>query len=444
VTGAFQSGEALLDAGVLVLQAGTADTALALKPGGKFQFANGNFAGSTATFYMYLCDGVNFLSEFDGTRLVPIRTGIRGDAPKFLSIWKNMLVAALDSSVEVSGIGLPYSWTALTGAAEMALGAPCTGLKPQISSQAGGVLAIFTAAQTFMLYGNSAADFNLVIQSPDSGAQPYSCQNIGFAYYMDTKGVQQVNSSRNFGNFEMATLTRVIQPIIDAHRGMVVASCVVRGGNQIRFFFSDGTGIIVYMQKKSAESIGGTVLLGDEVGGITPFDYSVMGTGWYLNTVESIIDVNGIEQILASGSDGYAYTLDKGTSFDGNNIFSHMLLAFNSSKTPRNSKHYKRTTLHAKVLGTANLNIGYDLSYGSSAANPGVRSANTLLGGGGLWDVFTWDQFNWDTAAVGEFVVDTPGDGINIALLMYGDTDQDLPYTMQDAILQYVIRRQMR
>jgi hypothetical protein len=444
ITGAFVSGEALKVGGVSMATSTTASTAIALKPGGRCEFVNTNFSGSAATYYMYFADGVNYISEFDGTRLVPIRTGINGDAPKYIASWRIMLVAGIDSSIEVSGIGQPYSWTALTGAAELALGAPCTGIKPQIGTVTAGTLTIFTQAQTFNLYGTSVADFNLVIQSPESGAVPYTCQNIGFAYYLDTKGVQQITTSQQFGGFIMATLTRAIQPIINSKQGLATATCVVKESNQYRVFFSDGTGIILYMQAKDAESIGGTILLGDEVGGISYFDYSIMGAGWYLNTVNSVIDVNGNEQLIAAGSDGYVYSLDKGTSFDGSFIESHIMLPFNSSKSPRNNKHYKRGTFHMTILGTANVTIGYTLNFGSPNVDEGFRNFQTLIGAGGIWDIMNSDNFTWDAQAVGEYVVDMPGDGDNLGILLYGDTDQDLPYVAQDVVMQYIIRRQKR
>lgn len=444
ITGTFANGEALTVSGKTVLQANGADKAISLLPGGRFQFENGNFSGGSSTFYMYFTDGVNNVCEFDGTRLVPIITGLGADTPTYLAIWRNMLVIALDSQVQLSAPGQPYSWTALTGASLLALGAPCTGLKPQIGTVTSGTLTIFTQFKTFNLYGTSVLDFNLATQSPDSGAIPYSCQNIGNAYYLDTKGVQQITTSQQFGGFIMSTITRVIQPLIDSKLGMLKASCVVKGMNQYRLFFNDGTGILVYMQPKNAESVGGSILIGDEVGGIMPFDYSVMGTGWYLNTVESIIDSSGIEQVIAGGSDGYVYTLNVGTSFDGNPISAHFMMPFNSSKSPRVQKHYKRGVFGLDCLGTANVTIGYDLDYADGSSDSGVRNFQTLLGSGGIWDIFTWDKFNWDSPSIVDYEVDMPGDGKNIGILLYGNTDQDLPYTIQNITMQYIIRRQAR
>lgn len=434
VTGTFTNGERLVVGGTARLNAGTADTAIALTPGGKFEFDNNNFSGTTASYRMYFVDGVNFLCEFDGTRLVPIRTGITPDAPKHLAVWKNMMVVSVESSVQVSSIGDPYQWSAITGAAELAIGDTCTGLLPQLGDSSSGAIAIFTESKTYVLYGNSSADFNLQLQSPDAGAQPYTAQNIGFAYYLDAKGVVQINATRSFGNFESATITRLVQPYIDSKRGLATASCIVRNANQYRLFFSDGTGLIIYITQTPSD-------YGSQTGtaaSIMPFNYS---TEMYVNTVDSVVDEDGLERIFAAGSNGYVYELSKGTSFDGNNIFAFLLMSFNSNRSPRSRKHYKRTILQADCEGIAQLNVGYDLSYADTEADSGFRSLQTLLGEGGYWDSFVWDSFSWDTGVVQEYIIDTPGNGRNIGLIIYGDSDIDDSYIISSAILNYTVNR---
>lgn len=436
VTGVFQNGEALKVGATSKATSTSVDTAIKLNPGGRFDCTNNNFSGTTATFRMYGCDGVNPAFEFDGARLVPIRTGIGSDAPKYITAWKNMLVVAISSSIAVSGVGQPYSWTALTGASELALGDDCTGILPQLGDANSGALAIFTISKTFVLYGNSSADFKLVNQSPDAGAQPYTAQNIGFAYYLDTKGVVQINATRAYGNFQLSTLTRLIQPIIDAKRGLAKASCIVRANNQYRIFFSDGTGIILYMVPVQPDAGGGVAA--DALGGCMYFDY---GSSRYMNVVTSIVDTSGIERIFAAGSDGYVYELNRGTSIDGSNIQAHLMLAFNSSRSPRNRKHYRRTVLQVTCTNTANVRVGYELDYGSINVDPGIRQASTFVGGGSYWDVMTWDQFTWDAPYVSEYTIDTCGNGKNISMLIYADNAIDESYTIHSGIFNYTVGR---
>lgn len=429
--GNFAAGAATLTGGATVTLSGI-ETAITLLPGGRYEFDIINFTGSATTRRMYGCDGVNLMFEFDGTTYVPIRTGIMGDNPKFLCGHKNSLFMAVDSSVQVSGIGQPYSWTALTGAAELALGDVVTGMKPQIGNESNGALAIVTRQKTFILYGNTTADFQLVIQSPDSGAQPYTIQNIQYAYMLDTRGVTQVNTTRAFGNFEMSTVSRIVQPFIDSKRGLVKASCIVRATNQYRLFFSDGTGLIVYMVQGQTGPI---------VGGMMIFDY---GSDVYMNTVFSTVDSDGLERIFASGSDGFVYELERGTSFDGDNIQAHFLTAFNSSKSPRTRKRYRRAVLQATCGNTANVAVGYDLNFGGVESQIGLQTQQNMIGRGGYWDQFIWDNFNWDAPYVSEYIIDTPGNGRNMAMMVIGDSDIDEPYSIHSAIIHFMQGRQER
>ena len=435
ITGAFTSGEALKVSTVTKATSSTASTQIAMAPGGRFEFETNNFAGTTATRRVYGCDGKNYGFEFDGTRLVPIRTGIADDKPTHLAVWKNMLVYAVKSSVQVSGIGQPFSWTAITGAAEIALGDDCTGLLPQLGDASNGAIVITTLHKTFILYGSSIADFVLTVHSPDAGAMPYTQQNIGFAYFLDTKGVVQLNSTRSFGNFELSTLTRVVQPIIDDKRGLANASCIVRATNQYRIFYSDGTGLILYMIPDQSMNSGVST---DRVGAIMPFSFA---EGVYMNAVYSQVDDNSVERIFGAGSDGYVYELDRGTSHDGASILSHFMLAFNSSKSPRNRKRYKRTILQATCKNTASVHIGYELNFGTNESLSGYRAFQELFGAGSYFDIFTWDKFNWDSPYVSEYIVDTPGMGRNIGILVYGDSAIDEPYTVHSAIMHYTIGR---
>lgn len=427
VTGAFQSGEALKKGAATMATSSSVDTAITLQPNGRFVFRTYTFGASPSSSRMYFCDGVNYLCEFDGTRVVPIRTGISTDTPKFFDVWMNYMVVAIGSSIQISGVGDPFSWTALTGAAEIGLGDECTGVQTQLGNASGGACAIFTKDKTYMLYGTGTADAKMVIYTPSAGAVPYTVQNIGEAYCLDTKGVMMLQTSQNFGDFEQSTITRKIQPIINSKRGMAVASCVVRGTNQYRVFYSDGSGIIVYTQ-------GGRVLA------ITYFDYGVT-----FNTVESIVDELGIERILAAGSDGFVYELDSGTSIDGEPLFSYLILAYNQSRSPRNRKRYIRSVVQATCLASADVNVGYDVSYGNpTLSESGVQTSYTMNGGGGWFDQFTWDRFTWDSPYVTDYVIDMPGNGFNLGIIIYGESAMNMPYTIHGIITHYLMGRQER
>ena len=433
ITGTFDATHAIQVGGVTKVTAASVDTAITLLPGGKFSFDIVNFAGSANTERLYCADGVNLAGEWDGTRWVPIRTGSTPDTPKFVTGFKNGLILATSSDLFCSSIGAPYTYTAITGASDIAVGEIITGIKPQTGDANNGAMVVTTNNRVLILYGNSSADFKLVTHSPNSGGRAYTLQNIGFAHFFDARGITQLMTVQAFGGFQMNVLTQAIQPLVNAKQGLETASCIVRSSNQYRVFFSDGTGII--MQVVQNQYGNSTVS-----GAAMPFDYGDI----VFNTIDSVVDTNGIERIFGAATNGYVYELNVGTSLDGDNIPSHMMLVFNNSKSPRLRKRYRRAILHFRSGSTAAVRVGYDLSYGRTDASYGASVERTVLGAGGFWDSFVWDNFTWDASYIQEVTVNAVGTGENISLVITNETDQDEAFTVHTCFLHYTQGRLTR
>ncbi|MFK5282396.1 hypothetical protein ACI3PL_22830, partial [Lacticaseibacillus paracasei] len=75
------------------------------------------------------------------------------DTPTHVIQHRNYLFLSFLGSVQLSGIGNPYAWTAVLGAAEISTGSEVTGFLTQSGNGSGAALAIFTKDQTFILSG---------------------------------------------------------------------------------------------------------------------------------------------------------------------------------------------------------------------------------------------------------------------------------------------------
>jgi hypothetical protein len=64
-------------------------------------------------------------------RFVPIDTGMTADVPKHITAHKYQLFFSFYGSVQHSVPGLPYQWSAIVGASEIALGDDVTGFMVQ-------------------------------------------------------------------------------------------------------------------------------------------------------------------------------------------------------------------------------------------------------------------------------------------------------------------------
>jgi len=401
-------------------------TAITLVKGGRFEFGNYNFTGSADTFRMYGCDGANRAFEFDGSYFVPIATGMTTDTPKFITAYRNKLFLAFRGSLQFSTTGNPYMWTPLTGANEIGVGDTITGILPVVGGSSTGALAVFSRHTTSILYGSAADDFTMVLINPDAGAVAYTVQNIGHVLMLDDRGIRTLSPTQEYGNFTDKTITQLVQPLIDSKQGMAIASSIHRGHNHYRLYFTDGTVMVVGLADRKQI-------------GVVMFNYGIAPT-----CITSGENTTGAEEIFFGSSTGMVYQASKGTSFDGDAIEAWIRTAYNNQKAPLTKKSYKRVVFEMDADGSANLQLGYDLGYGT----PDVETAGRVVfeeeGGGGYWDQFTWEEFTWDAQVVITPQTTISGTAENISLLIYSNNDYDDSWIIQGASIYYIPRRLAR
>jgi len=421
ITGTWQSGEAVQVGGVTKVTSSSLATTINRSPGGRLDAVTANFTGSTDTKKMYGADGVNYAFEFDGTNYIPIRTGMTTDTPSHVVVHKNHLMLSFRGSSQSSSIGQPYSWTVVTGASEIATGDDITGYQIQSGSTTAASLSIFTEGRTFTLYGNSSADWHLSPSGDDIGALEFCFQSVGNDTMMLTnRGIQRLRAVQDFGNFSYASVSELVQPLITSKRALTACSTTLKRRNQFRIYFSDGTAITVG-------------LTGNKVSGIMPLDYGVN-----ITCVCTAEDSSGNELTWFGASDGGVYQDNSGTSFDGEPIPAWIRLPFNNMRGPRVRKRYRSAVLDVVVESYCEIDISYDLGYGTLDVAPGVAaSSQQLLAAGGYWDSLTWDTYTWDAQAVNNPRVSLDGIEKSISLTFYSNRDQDDTHTLQGVTINH-------
>ena len=425
-TGVFTSGENLTVAAAVKAIAGGAATQITLTTGGRYETVVANFGGGTANYKLYGCDGVNRAFEFDGTTFVPIATGMAVDTPKHVTFHKQHLFLTFGASVQFSGLGYPYQWTPLLGAGEIAMNAEVTNLLVLPGDQSSGALGIYTRSDTSVLYGTSSANFSLSTFNSGTGAIAYTAQNMDQAYVLDDRGIISLGTSLNFGNFVPASLTMNIPKFIEQHRGLAVGSTVNRDKGQYRVFFSDGTGL--YM----------TILNGQILGSM-PIQF-----GHNINcSVDSEAPSGGTVQFFGS-TNGYVYQMDLGTSFDGDFIPANINLVYNSTKSPRILKRYRKAAVELSGDSYAEIQFGYDLGYRTAAlTQPDDASYQNDLRSS-YWDDMSWDNFVWDGSDISPSEIEITGTAENMAIRVSTNSDLFEPFTVNNIIVHYTLRRGLR
>lgn len=414
-SGTFQNGELVKltnGAGATLFTATSVNTAITFPAGGRYELVNYNFTGSTNTLRMYGVNGVGPAFEFDGTVLCPIHTGMAADTPTHIATHKNYLFLTFLGSLQNSGIGDPYSWSLLTGASEIGIGDTITGLLPQPGDASTGALFVFGKGVTKTLYGASASAWSLATASPTTGAEAYTAQYMGTAYAFSQRGVQQIQATLNFGDFQFAAMSGKIQSLINAKVGKAVASAVYKTRNQYRIFFNDKTALSL-----SADA--------NTIRGFMPMQYAHQVTCYYSGNTSA-----GAEVCYFGADDGYVYQDNIGTSFDGDNIEAWLRLPFNHFGGPTTRKRFRRFVADMVAYGYGTVRVSYDIDGGSLYVEPGRQQTLSAYGQGGYWDQFTWDQFTWDAEVVVAQSLSLEGSGRNLSLLFYSNSDIYGPHSI--------------
>lgn len=425
-TGTFTVGENLRISTTVYAHAASVVTPITLAPNGRYECVIANFGGGTANYRIYGCDGENRAFEFDGTVFVPINSTMPVDTPNHIAFHKQHLFLSFGSSLQFSSIGEPYRWNAVFGAGELAMNADITNLLPLPGDQSSGALGVYTRRDTSVLYGTSSANFALSTFNTGTGAIAYTAQNLDQVYVLDDRGVVTLGTTISFGNFLSAAITMNLRPFIQAHKDLATASMVQREKGQYRVFFSDSNALYI------------TVLNGKVLGSM-PIQYAHPVT--CCSEGESL---TGAVQSFFGSTDGKVYRLDAGTSFDGQDIPADINLVANHSRSPRIRKRYRKAMLEFTGDSYATVALGYDLSYRSREIEQSLEQSYASDLRATYWDSLTWDNFVWDGQEVSPSEVELTGTAENIAIRLSNVSAILEPFTINNIILHYTLRRGLR
>lgn len=427
--GEFAAGVGTFSVGTATVNITGASTAITMAVGGKFEFDIGNFASQSSTIRVYGCDGVNRGFEFDGTVLTPITTGTVTDNPTHVRIHKLQLFFAFGSSVIHSVPGAPFQWTnAAATSTEIGCGDVVTNFLNQPGTTTTGALGITTRSNTLMLYGTGSTTWNLVGFNVGIGGIAFTAQLLNESYWMDSQGVVDLRTTQNFGNFRSSTITTNITDYIEQQRTKTVCATVNRTKNQYRVLFSDG-GLLV------------CTLINGRVAGLTKGLYAdAMACAW------SSTAYTKTERVFCgAATSGMVYQMDKGTSFDGADIIAFMLFNWNSFKSPRMKKRFRRASIEVQSPSYAAISFGYNLNYGNVATQQATPLAyDTGISEIPAWDTFFWDAFTWDGTALTPINVRVEGRAQNIQYSISSGTDYIAPFNVNSIITHYSKGRGLR
>jgi hypothetical protein len=426
MTGTPTSGELVYVDGVKHARAVGTYTTIAPLPGGRVQTSIANFGGGQTNKRLYYCDGVNQAFEFDGETVVPIYTAMLPDVPTRIAVHKQHLFLAFGHSLQFSAISDPYVWDPVLGAGEIAMNDSITQLLSLPGDQSSGAMAVYTRTDTSVLYGTSSEDFALSTFNVGTGGVANTGQNLDQSYILSERGVMGLGTTLNFGNFATASLTMNLRPFIQVRRNLASASIVNREKGQYRVFFSDGYGLYL------------TIANGKYVGAMPiQFPNPVLCTSEGQS-------VDGAESSFFGSSNGFVYRLDAGTSFDGAVIPANLSLVYNSTKSPRILKRYRKASVEMTGDSFAEFAFGYDLGYRTQFLDQPSDSTHENDLRSAYWDSMVWDNFVFDGNDISPSEVEVTGTAENMGIRISSVSALLQPFTVNSIIVHYTLRRGIR
>lgn len=432
--GVLAAGAATGISGALTLDLAGAPEAITLAPSGVWQFKRYRFSliPSAVDEVVYGVDrvtvdgvdyGGNFI-EFDGSVLCPITAG-GIDGPYRLETHKNHLfVVYRRTSVQFSSIGDPYRWSVLSGAGEMLAGNRVTELLSVQGSEDQAAMLVLCRDRSFVLYGNSSADFKLVPLSREVGAKQYSAQVLGQPIALDDQGMRSYLPTSDFGNFSFNTLTNHVRR--DVVGKTPVASAIDSDGGRYRVYFDDGTWLSGTPGKRWSW-----------MQCTYPFTVN-FAQHWELDD-EKVI--------FAGGESGYVYMLDRGRSFDGETITAWFKLAYAHLGSPERRKAFKRCSVEIRGESAGRLAVQCDYSYGDTAASansPAYVSNNPIAPPATPWDLGTWNTGTWDSPYATLLPVRSEGIGENVSMTFFSESANEKSHHITTAMHFFNWRRMNR
>jgi hypothetical protein len=398
VTGTFQAAEFIKVGGTNRATCSGAQTANTFTAGGRVRTKSHNFYGASSRYRLYGVTTTSYGFELVSDVMCPIFTGMTTDKPlRMFVMAQHLFFTFAGGSLQFAAAGEPHVWSPILGAGEIGLGTEVTDAVQSNDT----ATAIFGEQKVAILTGTGSSDFSLNVLTEEAGCDADSAQRIARTVYVDKRGLRSLDATQAFGDFSTGTLSGQFEAYFKSKRralATVRGSIISRTKSHYRLFWSDGTGLAVYMGTKIPQAI--------------PFDYA------YTPTCFAEGDLSDGEALLVGCTDGYVRRLDSGTNFDGTAITAVCMTPFNHFKSPMQDKRFRKVTLELQGSPLSTISITAQFDYGD--INQPIDDGQTISvrGSGGFWDISSWNEFYWDDPFEGTGEVYIDGQGRNASFVL--------------------------
>lgn len=329
-----------------------------LPPNGRYRWVQSNFYAGAASLCLYGVSGTHQAFEWNGTTFGFVSSGM----PRFIAVYKKHLFLGFPGgSLQHSGVGNPYEWSA--GTAEFGMGSEITALQLY---KGGLIIGTETSIQT--IFGASRLDWAHDVFTDQNGVQADTLQDVvGDLFFCHSAKAYSFRAAQEYGKFQTASISQRINnslqnvgikfAITSPEKGLFLIQA-----NDRRMFsmlikpqsFEFGIRQYPFLACCAATSDSGSVFVGD--------------------------------------NNGFIYQLDRGLTADGANVDALMRTGYRTPKSGFNYRLHEVDAIFSGITSQHTMRVDGDLDEQSS--DPSIVDA---LPGGAVFDAASWDGSLWDS-----------------------------------------------
>jgi len=362
-----------------------------------------NFIADPAANAAWFCDGSNLLMcySYEYNCIVPVSANynaMAGTQATTVAVLDDQLLYSTGTGTFViSEPGNPFNYGGAYGAAEIGVGDLITAMK----ESDGENLMVYTKRGAKKLTGSDISNMQFKTAGGNTGALHRGVQKLDDLYSFSSRGVTQLRRTEAIGGYLGGAVSTEIAEAIEGLSSILTCSTVYPAKEQMRWYFSDSK--FLSMTRLPTEE---------------GLRYSFSFGEYPERPVKSVstgVWPNGAERTFFTSDDGYLYEAEKGTSFDGEAIYSYLELQPNHLGNPALDKSYKRVFWEAKSNGPATLTLGFLLNYGDKSFE--AKDVESF-GGRYVYDQGLFDSARYDSASRSRSKANLKGRGFAITFTL--------------------------
>ena len=337
--------------------------------GGKARHTEFNFDGDDKAVFV---DGTNYPAIYntsgDDLEFLSSSDSTDVSGAEHVAIFKNTAFYAKGNNIFFTAPFTVDDFSAANGAGSLNVGHDVTGLTVFRDQ-----LIIFTTDTIKRLSGNTSADFQMSSITDRIGCiNGDTIQEVGGdVVYLAPDGIRLLSATDRIGDFALDVTSDTIKEDADAliDSTSTFSSVLIREKSQYRIF--------AYVSSEQETSAKGLIATKFVAQGATGISWSTTkGIKAYVADSRYASDA---ETAMFANNDGYVYTMESGSSFDGSNIEALYESPYMPINDPQVRKTFYKMTLYVEPTGGFDIeaHVKYDLGARSVIQPPVINIETT-------------------------------------------------------------------